>query len=77
MRVRISKEHRELAAWAARFGWTWKLTSGTHIRWEHPKVPQPVFSPGTPSTCGSAKPRQKMRMAYRLATGREMEADGG
>ena len=45
MRVRISKEHRELAAWAERFGWTWKLTSGTHIRWEHPKVPQPVFSP--------------------------------
>jgi hypothetical protein len=70
----MSKEHRELALWAAGFGWSWRFTKATHLCWTHPLVPQPVFSPHTPGTAGSAKPRQKMRAAFKAATGRDMEA---
>jgi hypothetical protein len=76
-KCRLTKEHRELADWAAQFGWSWEFTRSTHIRWTHPLVRDPVFSPHTPRSGESAKPRQKMRQAFKLATGRDMEAAHG
>jgi len=72
-RCRLSKENRELAAWAAAYGWTWSFTGKTHLRWSHPDLPHAVFTPHTPHTGESHKPKQKMRAAFKAATGREME----
>lgn len=72
-RCTLSKELRVLAAWARARGWTFEFTGSLHIRWSHPDVPQPVFSPHSPRSKESNIPRQKMARAYRQATGRELE----
>ena len=69
----VSKEHRELVAWAAPLGWTWRVLASGHLRWDHPEVTVPVFTCKTPRTRESAKARQKLRTALRRATGRSIE----
>lgn len=54
---------RELAQWAHQDGWAWHLCGSGHVRWDHPDVPHPVFTPCTPRVNCGFKERQKLRTA--------------
>lgn len=67
-RARIGRRAlRDVAAEAAVAGWTWRRTGSGHIRWDHPMVGRPVFTPSTPRSGSGFKERQKLQTALRRA----------
>lgn len=68
----MSKFLRDLENWAARDGWTAAYTGSGHIRWTHPRVARPVFTPKTPTVRDGGIERAKLRRALREVA----DADG-
>ena len=63
------KEQRDLVDWAIGEGWSVRHTGSGHLRFLHPKVRGPVFTPSTPRVRVDHKAYQKLRTALRRAVG--------
>jgi hypothetical protein len=67
----ISREHREVAKWAAEHGWTWRYTGAGNVMFRHPSGLSYTAASTPRSTASWVTTRIKLRNLLLRAPGAE------